>query len=439
MLKYLVTVTEDLMIAVPLLSLLSALCTLSYGPSGRWIRRLGIALAIALSAAMAIVKNSTGLIATNQWNQCIFYLTILLSVLFIVLSPFLFHSSRQNGQVPRARALAGSILAALLAMLLIFYEMPDVMAYPARFETVGEGVLSVAFLVRFLGWTGALILCGVFMRFLLRCGITLGSERLLLTILNLSLTANAVRCFGQILRPWITGPRWFRHTHAFLFPAYSPKAYPWAFPVAAFIHNSTLLFILVVVLLSLLPPLVLFCRSLKVRGLWNNPAQHRRLRANNRRNRRWAVTVVICTVIAAFNLTAVKSYDNREIELTPPEPYTISEGNQVLIPLEQINDGHLHRFEYRTENGIDVRWIAVKKPGSAAYGVGLDACEVCGSAGYYERGGTQVVCKRCDVVMNINTIGFKGGCNPIPLESTVSGGYLIIPLEKIIAGEKEFR
>ena len=41
--------------------------------------------------------------------------------------------------------------------------------------------------------------------------------------------------------------------------------------------------------------------------------------------------------------------------------------------------------------------------------------------------------------MNINTIGFKGGCNPIPLESTVSGGYLIIPLEKIIAGEKEFR
>ena len=98
MLKYLVTVTEDLMIAVPLLSLLSALCTLSYGPSGRWIRRLGIALAIALSAAMAIVKNSTGLIATKQWNQCIFYLTILLSVLFIVLSPFLFHYRARMGR-----------------------------------------------------------------------------------------------------------------------------------------------------------------------------------------------------------------------------------------------------------------------------------------------------------------------------------------------------
>lgn len=35
--------------------------------------------------------------------------------------------------------------------------------------------------------------------------------------------------------------------------------------------------------------------------------------------------------------------------------------------------------------------------------------------GYYERN-DDVVCKRCDVVMNKSTIGFKGGCNPVPFE-----------------------
>ena len=99
------------------------------------------------------------------------------------------------------------------------------------------------------------------------------------------------------------------------------------------------------------------------------------------------------------------------IELSAPETYTVY-GDRILIPMETVNDFHLHRFEYKTENDVNVRWIVVRKPNSASYGVGLDACEVCGNAGYYERNG-QVVCKRCDVVMNINTIGFKGGCNQI--------------------------
>ena len=125
------------------------------------------------------------------------------------------------------------------------------------------------------------------------------------------------------------------------------------------------------------------------------------------------------------------------VELSAPEVYTI-EGDTILIPTESVNDGHLHRFEYTTERNVTIRWIVVKKPNSASFGVGFDACEVCGSAGYYERG-SQVVCKRCDVVMNINTIGFKGGCNPIPLAYEVNGGNLVFRMEDLLAGEKEFK
>ena len=117
--------------------------------------------------------------------------------------------------------------------------------------------------------------------------------------------------------------------------------------------------------------------------------------------------------------------------------YEVEDG-RILIPMDIVNDGHLHRFEYRTDNEINVRWIVVKKPGSASFGVGFDACEVCGNAGYYENNG-KVICKRCDVVMNINTIGFKGGCNPIPLAYQAEDGNLVFSIEDLEAGEKEFK
>ena len=110
----------------------------------------------------------------------------------------------------------------------------------------------------------------------------------------------------------------------------------------------------------------------------------------------------------------------------------------VYVPFEKVNDGHLHRFGYTTDDGVTIRFIVIQKPNSSAYGVGLDACDICGETGYYEKNG-QVVCNLCDVVMNINTIGFKGGCNPIPLAYEVTGGNLVFRLEDLLAGEKEFR
>ena len=40
--------------------------------------------------------------------------------------------------------------------------------------------------------------------------------------------------------------------------------------------------------------------------------------------------------------------------------------------------------------------------------------------------------------MNINTIGFKGGCNPIPVEYSVMDGNIVIPLEALLEHESEF-
>ena len=76
--------------------------------------------------------------------------------------------------------------------------------------------------------------------------------------------------------------------------------------------------------------------------------------------------------------------------------------------------------------------------GGSAFGVGLDACDVCGATGYYERDG-QIVCRLCDVVMNKATIGLPGGCNPIPVEYHVQNGAVQISADALEAARIHFR
>ena len=109
----------------------------------------------------------------------------------------------------------------------------------------------------------------------------------------------------------------------------------------------------------------------------------------------------------------------------------------ATIKFSQINDGHLHRFQYKAKDGTVMRFIIIKKNGGA-YGVGLDACDNCGDAGYYEKDG-KIICKKCDVVLNLATIGFKGGCNPVPFDYQVESGKIVIQTSTLDALSTHFQ
>jgi uncharacterized membrane protein len=124
------------------------------------------------------------------------------------------------------------------------------------------------------------------------------------------------------------------------------------------------------------------------------------------------------------------------VELTPAEPMTIID-KEIVIPIEKIADGHLHRYNYTAADNIEMRFIVIKK-NEVAYGVGLDACDICGPTGYYERK-DEVICRLCDVVMNISTIGFKGGCNPVPLAYSLRSGNMVIDTEDLEKERNRFK
>ncbi len=166
-----------------------------------------------------------------------------------------------------------------------------------------------------------------------------------------------------------------------------------------------------------------FVHFIRIHGEYANSAERRKLKAFSRNNRRWGGFLLFLCAFVFIDMTVIKKIGLSLVELSPSEEFQL-EGNEIFIPLEQVSDGHLHRFTWINEEGKGIRFIIVQKKGSA-FGVGFDACDVCGDVGYYERK-NDIVCNRCDVVMNKNTIGLKGGCNPVPLFSRIENGGIVI-------------
>ena len=199
-------------------------------------------------------------------------------------------------------------------------------------------------------------------------------------------------------------------------------------------HQSQFVFIVFAVAFAV--PFALFLQKRPARKDNENPAQYRKVIASDIHKKRWGKAMVVYLVAMILISSVGNMYAHKKEELVPAVNVTVV-NNVVSIPLSKVNDGHLHRFAYHTQKGTAVRFIVVLKGGSA-YGVGFDACEICGATGYIEREG-QIVCKLCDVVMNKSTIGMKGGCNPIPLKYSVNDGNLQIEQNLLDEGEKYFR
>lgn len=418
MLKYLVMVSEDLMVVAILTGLLYAWIERRYGREGRKIMNIGVIVGFAAAAVMSVMKNATSLVHTGIWNLRIFITALVALVVFLV-----FSIPKLKEKIPKVSYWAECVAAALMVMLLIFYEMPDVYAYPYSMTLLGfDSVFSTDYLFRLIGWIFGLILMLIVFFSARYVGTQVGGKTAN-GITVAALGVNAVQQITKTLQTMLTR-RMIKSNHTI-------------FSIVKFTSNNSDLFIYASIAAAVLLALILLVRSFRVNEPYANQAEHRKIRARWRSNRRWAGVLIAGCVFMILNLTAFTAILNREVELSPAEEFVIN-GDSIYVSLTQVEDGHLHRFAYVTENNVETRFIVIKKPNSSAYGIGLDACDICGETGYYERDG-QVVCKLCDVVMNINTIGFKGGCNPIPIAYSVSDGYIIVPLSELIEHEKDFR
>jgi uncharacterized membrane protein len=425
MLRYLIQVVENLLAPGIVISLLWAAVAGEGGDRRKWRALWGCAAGMGAALVLAILRRTTTLISRGFFNLGILSFVILFIIFYLF---FLWEGPRKfllNRLFLRGRpALAEAVsdyTNALLMGALLFYALPAIFLYPTEFALPGESIFSTDFLFKLIGFTAGLLTVALSSAALYRAG--RGAPSGLLKILLAIVLPLAACNYLVLILQFLLARR--------LIPMIR-----WMFRLVAAVVNNNIVFLYILMGLSFLLPLVLFISGLKAPAPGKNPAEGRKIRAALRTNRRWCLAVTAGFVFSVFAVTVIKDYTRQGVELSPAEPMTIA-GNEILIPISRVEDGHLHRFVYNAADSIEMRFIVIKK-NEAAYGVGLDACDICGPTGYYERK-NEVICRLCDVVMNISTIGFKGGCNPVPLAYSLRSGNMIIQTEDLEKERNRFK
>jgi high-affinity iron transporter len=163
-------------------------------------------------------------------------------------------------------------------------------------------------------------------------------------------------------------------------------------------------------------------------------AERRKANWTARKERLWMASVYGFSFVFIALVTAEFIYTKSVSALSPAVEVSFVNG-QLKIPLAQVSDGDLHRYQAQ-ENGTAIRFWLYQKPDGKVATV-FDACQICGAVGFY-KSANGVVCKNCSAPINPQSVGAKGGCNPIPLQATQTADSVIIQEADIAAGSRVF-
>jgi len=420
MAKNLYQIVQNLLFLPLLLAIITSLASRFESGRSRRIHSIFIGIIFALALVFSLMRDRR-IIKYNQINNIyLIFATLGLSLAYCIMAWILqaMQTKCQRKKLLGAAENLTGLLGLLAFSALLFYRLPPMASLPFHFVGMDESYFSTDFLLRMTGWILAFLL--LFLFFLAFRKVLLTSPKkctpvcttFYLVLNSAALLISLIGIINSYYRRKFKLPKFVKKNLLTIFE----------------LENKILLFTLII-LIAFAAAFTIY--NIKIHGEYANAAEHRKLKANVKKNRRWGIFLILLSLYFCIDLTVIRKFSQKIVELSPSEEFQI-EGNEIFIPLEQIADGHLHRFTWTSEKGKKVRFIVVQKKGNN-FGVGFDACEVCGNVGYYERG-DEVVCNRCDVVMNRNTIGLKGGCNPIPLYSKIEDGGLKVYTEDL---EKE--
>jgi hypothetical protein len=111
----------------------------------------------------------------------------------------------------------------------------------------------------------------------------------------------------------------------------------------------------------------------------------------------------------------------------------------VTYAAKTFQDGKARFYEYKTGDGITVKYFIVKSS-DGVIRAAFDACDVCWPAGKgYSQKGDFMVCRNCGrqfASVRVNEV--TGGCNPGALRREMAGDKLVIKGKDIVEGRKYF-
>ncbi|WP_391496185.1 Fe-S-containing protein [Gardnerella swidsinskii] len=374
--------------------------------SARW-RLYGLSAGTVAALIFAILRASVVINQRNFINMPALCIAVPLDIAAIIVVIFSHKIVRNWRNCPLLMHISNAIGACCLAFT-VFYALPDVILQLTIFVDSSTPPFTSDMLLRALGFVLGVI----------------AAICLSLMVRSLRTTSNAI-CFkiAVVLSMIILLVQHITSLLQIMQGSILLYMDDFSFSVLVWLINNAPLMIMAQISVFMIPATASVITGFKTAVVGENAAEIRTKRAFKRKSRKSALAALLAAITVILTLTVGVSIMNIKPTLTPPEPYELHDG-VATINYVQVSDGHLHRFQYKAKDGTVMRFIIIKKNGGA-YGVGLDACENCGDAGYYEKDG-KIICRKCDVAINLATIGFKGGCNPIPFPYKAGHGKITI-------------
>lgn len=117
-----------------------------------------------------------------------------------------------------------------------------------------------------------------------------------------------------------------------------------------------------------------------------------------------------------------------------PQPKPVfEEKGFIILPIKMpgadLGDGYMHKFTFKKDQDT-YKFFVFKRP-DGRFSVCLDACEICPPEGYGQAK-EHLMCIYCVTPIPFNTVGEPGGCNPIPVNFSLSEKEIRIEVQEII-------
>ncbi|HEY6307459.1 MAG TPA: Fe-S-containing protein [Candidatus Angelobacter sp.] len=167
----------------------------------------------------------------------------------------------------------------------------------------------------------------------------------------------------------------------------------------------------------------------------SSAAEQRKHQWTARRERLWASLVCATAFVFMIGITAEFVYAEAPPPLSQAMELTPDKDGHILISAHGLTAGELNRYRVDV-NGVQVRFLLYRKPDGVVATV-FDACQICGGVGFY-KGTNGLICKNCSAPINPQSVGQKGGCNPIPLRSDSQGDSVVINVADLAAQTGQF-
>jgi high-affinity iron transporter len=170
------------------------------------------------------------------------------------------------------------------------------------------------------------------------------------------------------------------------------------------------------------------------------------------RNRRLQLSVGLVALSIIFFLGVGNVFSSHhEVDLSAL-PVEIPEDGVIRIPIENVDDGNLHRYTI-DDDGLQIRFF-VLRTGLGKFATAFDACYACYNFGrYYMRDG-ELICSQCDAPSSMMRLkpsaedekvdedmsgSMEGNrCSPIYLASVMKEGSIQIKVKDLQAQRKYF-